>query len=110
MFGAFVFFLAEIEPYQPWTTCAFLIGGFNSIFAGYIGMKVAVYTNVRTTKECAESIHAGFIVAFRGGQVLGFTLVGLALLVLVIIIEVYWAWYLTPAIEEATANGETEFT
>lgn len=45
-------------------------------------MKIAVYTNVRTTKESAEDIHNGFIVAYRGGQVLGFVLVGLALFVL----------------------------
>jgi H+-translocating diphosphatase len=45
-------------------------------------MRVAVYTNVRTTKECAEDIHKGFTVAYRGGQVLGFVLVSLSLLVL----------------------------
>ena len=52
-------------------------------------MKIAVYTNVRTTKECAESIAHGFVVAYRGGQVLGFVLVGLALLVLQLLIMVY---------------------
>jgi len=52
-------------------------------------MRIAVYTNVRTTKECAEDIHKGFVVAYRGGQVLGFVLVGLALLVLQIMIIIY---------------------
>jgi len=61
---------------------AFAVGGFTSIVSGYIGMRIAVYTNVRTTKECATDISNGFIVAYRGGQVLGFVLVGLALLVL----------------------------
>ncbi len=73
---------------------AFLIGGFTSILAGYIGMRIAVYTNVRTTKECADDIAAGFVVAYRGGQVLGFMLVGLALFVLIILILVYQAIYL----------------
>jgi inorganic pyrophosphatase len=50
-----------------YTTVAFLIGGSTSILAGYIGMRVAVYTNVRTTKECASDIHDGFVVAYRGG-------------------------------------------
>jgi len=50
-----------------YTTVAFLIGGATSILAGYIGMRVAVYTNVRTTKECASDIHLGFVVAYRGG-------------------------------------------
>ena len=74
-----------VEPSSttfPYTTAAFLIGGLTSIISGYIGMRIAVYTNVRTTKECAEDIHKGFVVAYRGGQVLGFVLVGLALLVL----------------------------
>lgn len=60
-------------------------------------MRIATYTNVRTTKEAAEDINLGFVVAYRGGQVLGFVLVGLALLVLQIIIIVYKALYLTSA-------------
>mmetsp|Transcript_9011 Transcript_9011/g.6780 ORF Transcript_9011/g.6780 Transcript_9011/m.6780 type:complete len:177 (+) Transcript_9011:34-564(+) len=59
-----------VEPSQtkfPYTTVAFLIGGSTSILAGYIGMRIAVYTNVRTTKECCEDIHKGFVVAYRGG-------------------------------------------
>jgi H+-translocating diphosphatase len=77
-----------------YTTGAFLVGGFTSIVAGLLGMKIAVFTNVRTTKECAEDIHKGFVVAYRGGQVLGFVLVGLALLVLQLIIILY-RWLLS---------------
>jgi inorganic pyrophosphatase len=77
-----VFFIAEHKFGQFYTTFAFLIGGATSILSGYIGMKIAVYTNVRTTKECANDISKGFVVAYRGGQVLGFVLVGLALVVL----------------------------
>jgi inorganic pyrophosphatase len=44
-----------------------LVGGLTSIISGYIGMKIAVYTNVRTTKECATDISNGFVVAYRGG-------------------------------------------
>lgn len=85
---------AEIEFGQLYTTIAFLVGGLTSIASGYIGMMIAVYTNVRTTKECAEDIHKGFVVAYRGGQVLGFVLVGLALLILQILIAVYKRLYL----------------
>jgi Na+/H+-translocating membrane pyrophosphatase len=72
------------EPVEGtfYTTIAFIIGAATSIASGYIGMRIAVYTNGRTTKESATSIHNGFVVAYRGGQVLGFILVGLALLVL----------------------------
>jgi len=89
LFAILVATVAEPELGQFYTTISFLIGGFTSIIAGFIGMKIAVYTNVRTTYECAEDIHKGFVVAYRGGQVLGFTLVGLALLILQIIIIVY---------------------
>lgn len=77
-----MFFTAEPEFGMFYTTVSFLIGGATSILCGYIGMRIAVHTNVRTTKECAEDIHLGFVVAYRGGQVLGFVLVGLALFVL----------------------------
>jgi Na+/H+-translocating membrane pyrophosphatase len=88
-FATLLFFTVEKELGLSYTTFAFLIGGFTSILSGYIGMRVAVYTNVRTTKECATDISNGFVVAYRGGQVLGFVLVGLALLVLQILIIVY---------------------
>ena len=60
-------FTAEEKLGYFYTTSAFIIGGFTSILSGYIGMRIAVYTNVRTTKECAEDIHKGFVVAYRGG-------------------------------------------
>lgn len=59
------------------------------MLAGWIGMKIATYTNVRVTYKCGESANAGFMVAFHGGQVLGFSLVGLALFILEIIIMAY---------------------
>lgn len=59
------------------------------MLAGFIGMKIATYTNVRVTYKCGESANAGFMVAFHGGQVLGFSLVGLALFILEIIIMAY---------------------
>ncbi len=81
-FAILLFFTAEIRFGEFYTTFAYIVGAATSILSGYIGMRVAVYTNVRTTKECAEDIHKGFTVAYRGGQVLGFVLVSLSLLVL----------------------------
>lgn len=89
VFGVIIYFAAEPFKFVPFTTVAFFIGGTTSIIAGYIGMRVAVYANVRTTRQCARSIHEGFIVAFRGGEVLGFMLVGLALLILIILLCIY---------------------
>jgi len=78
----------------PYTAVAYLIGSATSIVAGYVGMRIAVYTNTRTTYQCCKSTHDGFLAAFRGGQVLGFVLVGLALLVLELILITFKAtWY-----------------
>jgi inorganic pyrophosphatase len=89
-----VFAVDQEFNYKPYTTFAFIIGCCTSISCGYIGMRVAVYTNVRTTKECCEDIGRGFVVAYRGGQVLGFVLVGLAILILQLVIIIYKAIYL----------------
>jgi inorganic pyrophosphatase len=130
----------------PYTAAAFLVGAGTSIAAGYIGMRIAVYTNNRTTYNCCKGklldncdvpdtgaddgnfldnlvkfyditdknakdaagntaggkwtkgqvkcLKEGFMTAFQGGQVLGFTLVGLALLILEILLLVYKAtWF-----------------
>lgn len=55
-FAVLLAFTAEEKLGQFYTTTAFIIGGFTSIISGYIGMRIAVYTNVRTTKESATDI------------------------------------------------------
>jgi inorganic pyrophosphatase len=82
------------ETNFPYTATAYLVGSGTSILAGYVGMRIAVYTNTRTTFQCCSSVHNGFLAAFRGGQVLGFCLVGLALFILQMLIVIYRAtWY-----------------
>jgi len=81
-FAGVIYFTAEPQTGMPYTTVAFFLGALTSILSGYIGMTVAVRANVRTAKESISSLESAFIVAFRGGLVLGFTLVGLGLLVL----------------------------
>ena len=89
VFALIIFFSAEQEIMMPYTTIPFLLGAFTSIGAGYIGMQIAVRANVRTAKQARQSLDAAFKVAFRGGMVLGFTLCGLALLVLLLLIMGY---------------------
>lgn len=55
-FAILIFTTCEPTFGYGYTTCAFIIGGLTSIASGYIGMRIAVYTNVRTTKESAEDI------------------------------------------------------
>ena len=83
IFGVLIYFTVDfpVRP-APYTTIAFFIGALTSMVCGYIGMRIAVETNVKTTWACCDSIDKGFHVAFRGGQVLGFALVGLGLVVL----------------------------
>jgi len=73
----------------PFTTFAFIIGAATSMMCGYIGMMVATACNVKTTYLCGIDNYQGFEIAFKGGQVLGFVLVGLALLILEILILAY---------------------
>ncbi|MDP2624791.1 MAG: sodium-translocating pyrophosphatase [Candidatus Peregrinibacteria bacterium] len=58
----------------------FIVGAFFSGLAGYIGMGMSVRANVRTTNAAKSSLKEGLKVAFRGGSVTGFAVVGLALM------------------------------
>jgi K(+)-stimulated pyrophosphate-energized sodium pump len=64
----------------PWTALAFVAGSVISILAGFIGMKIATKANVRTAHAARSSLSRAFDVAFKSGTVLGFGLVGLAVL------------------------------
>ena len=59
---------------------SFILGAFFSGLAGYVGMKVATFTNVRTAYAAKKSLNNALKVAFGGGSVMGLSVVGLALL------------------------------
>jgi len=59
---------------------AYVFGSFSSALAGFFGMDIALRANVRTTNAAKKGLNSAFPIAFRGGAVMGLSVVGLALL------------------------------
>ncbi len=70
---------------------AFLTGTVMSGLAGFVGMKMATYANVRVTNMARRSKHIGktLKVALRGGSVMGLCVASFALIGLVLVYATY---------------------
>ncbi len=64
-----------------WRTAAlYIVGAVLSASAGYVGMNIAVRSTLRTAEAAQGGLNKALQVAFRGGSVTGFMVVGLGLL------------------------------
>ena len=87
---------------------AFLLGSVMSESAGYIGMKIATYANVRVANKARTTKNLGdtLKVAFRGGSVMGLCVGGFALLGVFIVYIVFGL--LNGQIDAVTASAHGE--
>ena len=116
-FGTLLYFLlgislsspqgGEAPAAAPWTNAmlslvSFVIGAGTSVAAGWVGMRIAVYSNSRTalmaTEGAAEGdpsqgFAAGFQTAFRGGITMGFALTSMGLFSLFITVKVVQSYF-----------------
>ncbi len=83
---------AVLAIFVSWMTAlAFVIGALVSAAAGFVGMKIATYANVRVTNAANETRDTGktLKVAFKGGSVMGLCVAGFALLGAVVVFAVF---------------------
>ncbi|MBK8397568.1 MAG: V-type H(+)-translocating pyrophosphatase [Leptospiraceae bacterium] len=98
-----IFFLLD-NPKTPdfneglFTAIAFISGAIISCFSGFIGMRIATMGNVRTAQAAKESISKAFRVAFDSGAVMGFGLIGMAVLGLIALFLIFTGSY--PGVEK----------
>lgn len=86
--AAVIFFF--VDKGESWfTTIAFVVGATTSMFCGWFSMKIATFSNYRTTYEAQKSLGGAFKTAYRAGCVMGFTLVSISMLVLLILTLIY---------------------
>ncbi|HEX6542924.1 MAG TPA: sodium-translocating pyrophosphatase [Ktedonobacterales bacterium] len=70
---------------------SFLFGALCSGVAGYIGMNVAVRSNIRVASAAQRSLGDALLVSFRGGAVTGFLVIALSLLGVTLVYIVFGA-------------------
>ena len=74
-------FMGMSDANSHWTIAlAFIVGAFFSALAGFLGMRIATKSNVRTAEAARTSLAKALKVSFTGGSVMGMGVAGLAVL------------------------------
>ena len=88
IYAIIVFYvLARFINWQ--TAVSFGLGAFFSALAGYIGMSIATTANVRTTEAAKTGMNSALRVAFSSGSVMGLSVVGLGLLGVTMLFDIF---------------------
>ncbi|TET43385.1 MAG: sodium-translocating pyrophosphatase [Dehalococcoidia bacterium] len=83
-----------VIPSLGWRlSVAFVFGALCSMGAGYAGMNMALRSNGRTCAAAQKGLNQGLRVSFRGGAVMGLTVVSIGIIGLSIL---YFAWHGLP--------------
>ncbi|MES2267231.1 MAG: sodium-translocating pyrophosphatase [Bacteroidota bacterium] len=90
---------------SPVIVVSFVIGAFLSAFAGYLGMRIATKSNVRTTQAAKTSLAQALKVSFTGGTVMGLGVAGLAIIGLGSLFIVFYQMYVVN-VAGSNVNGE----
>src|SRR5579885_296520 len=85
------FKVADLGPgdFAIRSAVTFLFGALCSGAAGFIGMNVAVRSNIRVASAAQRGLGDALMVAFRGGAVTGFLVIALSLLGVTIVYIVF---------------------
>ena len=94
LFSIVLLFVVDIygqgqTGFRAYATIAFIIGSLTSMLCGFIGMRIAVAANYRTSFMAMDSLAPAFKTAYRAGCVMGFSSVGLGLGILLSLMLVY---------------------
>ena len=90
---AVVGFVDDFKDYLNYKVAiAFILGAGCSILSGFIGMKVSVNSNIRTSAAATRSLGEAFQTSFRGGAISGLAVSVLSLAGLFLVFYIYSAW------------------
>ncbi|MHA1269216.1 MAG: sodium-translocating pyrophosphatase [Candidatus Helarchaeota archaeon] len=89
--GVVFYFVIDVLFYSwiPFTLISFVVGTVSSIVCGFIGMYISTLSNIRTAFASKDGVNKGLKVAFNGGAVLGLFLMGIILLGIFSLFNIY---------------------